>query len=50
MTDKERVEKFKSGEIAVNCSTEEESRQFIEWCHRNDIRWTINVICDEFRD
>ena len=42
MTDKERVEKFKSGEIAVNCSTEEESRQFIEWCHRNDIRFTNN--------
>ena len=42
MTDKERVEKFKSGKIAVNCSTEEESRQFIEWCHRNDIRWTNN--------
>lgn len=42
MTDKERVEKIRSGEIAVNCSTEEESRQFIEWCHRNDIRWTNN--------
>lgn len=42
MTDKERVEKIRSGEIAVNCSTEEESRQFIEWCHRNDIRWTSN--------
>lgn len=42
MTDKERVEKFKSGEIAVNCSTKEESRQFIEWCYLNDIRWTDN--------
>ena len=42
MTDKERVEKFKSGKIAVNCFTEEEARQFIEWCHRNDIRWTNN--------
>lgn len=42
MTDKEKVEKIRSGEIAVNCSTEEESRQFIEWCHRNDIRWTDN--------
>ena len=41
-TDKERVEKIRSGEIAVNCSTEEESRQFIEWCYRNDIRWTNN--------
>lgn len=39
MTDKERVEKFKSGKIAVNCFTEEEARQFIEWCYRNDIRW-----------
>lgn len=42
MTDKERVEKFKSGKISVNCSTKEESRQFIEWCHRNDIRWANN--------
>lgn len=39
VTDKERVEKFKSGKIAVNCFTEEEARQFIEWCYRNDIRW-----------
>ena len=39
MTDKERVEKFKSGKIAVNCSTEEDAKEFVKWCYRNDIKW-----------
>lgn len=39
MTDKERVEKFKSGKIAVNCSTEEEAVEFVKWCHDNNIEW-----------
>ena len=39
MTDKERVEKFKSGKIAINCSTEEEAIEFVKWCHDNNIEW-----------
>lgn len=39
ITDKERVEKFKSGKIAVNCSTKEEAKQFVKWCNDNDIAW-----------
>lgn len=39
MTDKERVEKFKSGKIAINCSTEEEAIEFVKWCNDNDIAW-----------
>lgn len=42
MTDKERVEKIKNGKFAVHCGTEEEAKEFIEWCYRNDIRWTSN--------
>lgn len=42
MTDKERVEKIKNGKFAVHCGTEEEAKEFIEWCYRNDIRWTNN--------
>ena len=41
MTDKERLEKFKSGKIAVNCPTEEEAREFIKWCYDNDIKWNF---------
>lgn len=39
MTDKERVGKFKSGKIVVNCSTEEDAKEFVKWCYRNDIKW-----------
>lgn len=39
MTDKERVEKFKSGKIAINCSTEEEAKEFTKWCNDNGIAW-----------
>lgn len=39
MTNEERVQKFKSGKIAVNCSTEEEAKQFVKWCNDNDIAW-----------
>ena len=39
MTDKERVEKFKNGKFAIHCGTEEEAKEFIEWCYRNDIKW-----------
>ena len=39
MTDKEKVEKFKSGKIAVNCSTEEDAKEFVKWCHDNNIEW-----------
>ena len=39
MTDKERVGKFKSGKIGVNCSTEEDAKEFVKWCYRNDIKW-----------
>ena len=39
MTNEERIQKFKSGKIAVNCSTEEEAKQFVKWCNDNDIAW-----------
>lgn len=39
MTDEERIEKFKSGKIAINCSTEEEAIEFVKWCHDNNIEW-----------
>lgn len=41
MTDKERLEKFKNGKIAVNCPTEKEARKFIEWCYINDMKWNF---------
>ena len=41
MTDKERLEKFKSGKIAINCPTEKEAREFIEWCYINDMKWNF---------
>lgn len=39
MTNEERIQKFKSGKIAINCSTEEEAKQFVKWCNDNDIAW-----------
>lgn len=39
MTDKERVEKFKSGKFVIHCGTEEEAKEFVEWCYQNDIKW-----------
>lgn len=39
MTNEERVQKFKSVKIAVNCSTEEEAKQFVKWCNDNGIAW-----------
>ena len=41
MTDKERLEKFKNGKIAVNCLTEQEAKAFVKWCYDNDIRWNF---------
>lgn len=41
MTDKERLKKFKSGKVAVNCSTEEEAKAFVKWCYDNDIGWSF---------
>lgn len=41
MTDKERLEKFRNGKIAVNCPTEKEAIEFIEWCYINDMKWNF---------
>lgn len=39
MTNEERLKKFKSGNIAVNCSTQEEAKEFAKWCYKNNIKW-----------
>ena len=39
MTNKERVNKFRLEEIAVNRETEEEAKSFIEWCYANGFEW-----------
>lgn len=41
MTEKERIEKFKSHNLVVNCRTEEEARKFIDWCYNNGIKWKV---------
>lgn len=39
MTEKERVERFKSHNLVVNCRTEDEDEKFIDWCYENGIKW-----------
>ncbi len=39
MTNKERVNKFRLEEIAVNCETEEEAKAFVKWCFDNGMGW-----------
>lgn len=39
MTNEEIIQKFKSGEIAISCSTEEEAKEFVKWCNDNGITW-----------
>lgn len=39
MTEKERIEKFKSHDLAVNCRTEDEAKKFVEWCYKNGFKW-----------
>lgn len=34
-----RVEKFKSGNVVVNCQTEQQAKDFVKWCHANDMCW-----------
>lgn len=43
MTNKERVQKFKDLNIAINCKTKKEARSFIKWCYDNDMIWFSSV-------
>lgn len=33
------VERFKNGDIAVQCDTEEKASNFVSWCFENGIEW-----------
>ena len=33
------VERFKKGMIVVNCQTEQQAKNFVEWCHANNMSW-----------
>lgn len=39
MTNEEIIQKFKSGKIAISCSTEEEAKEFVKRCNDNGITW-----------
>lgn len=44
MTNEERVKKFKSHDLVVNCQTEEEAKEFLKWCYDNGIKWECDDI------
>lgn len=46
MTNEERVEKFKSSQLVVNCQTKDEAKKFIKWCYENGIVWENGVVGD----
>lgn len=33
------IDKFRAGQFAVRCFTEEQAKQFVKMCHSNDICW-----------
>lgn len=41
MTEKERIEKFKSHNLVVNCKTEDEAKKFFDWCYENGFKWDV---------
>lgn len=44
MKDKLKVNFFKNGYTAINCKTEEEAKEFVKWCYKNDIGWLNSKI------
>lgn len=38
---KEIWESFKAGETAINCTTEEQSKKFIEYCYKEGLKWSL---------
>lgn len=43
---RENFEKFKNGKLAVNCTTEEQAKEFVKWCFDNDFKWAFGFSND----
>lgn len=44
MKNEERVIKFKSQQLAVNCKTKEQAKKFCKWCYENGLEWKGNKV------
>ena len=44
MTNEERVRKFKSHKLVINCRTEEEAKKFVKWCFENGVKWLTSSV------
>lgn len=43
MRNEERIELFRTDDIAINCETKQEAKQFLDWCYENGMEWHASI-------
>lgn len=43
MRNEERIEQFRTDDIAINCETKQEAKQFLDWCYENGMEWHASI-------